>query len=125
MRLAKENPTWGYRRVHGELARLGVKIAPSTVWQVLRSSGIAPAPRRASESWRSFLRAQAAGIVACDFLTVDTVFLRRLYLLAFIEVRSRLVHLAGIRACPDDRGTWGGPSDHRYATCVRSSITSL
>lgn len=119
VRLAKENPNWGYRRVHGELARLGVKIAPSTVWQVLRCSGILPAPRRASESWRSFLRAQAAGSVACDFLTVDTVFLRRLYLLAFIEVRSRIVHLAGTTANPT--GEWVTQQARNLVCALRES----
>ncbi len=100
VRLAAENPTWGYRRVQGELARLGIKIAASTVWEVLRRAGVPPTPRRASESWRDFLRAQAAGILACDFVTVDTVFLRRLYVLVFIELKSRIVHIAGVTAHP-------------------------
>ena len=73
MRLARENPTWGYRRIHGELARLGMTIAASTVWAILKRAGIDPAPGRNAESWTSFLRVQAAGIVACDFFTVDTV----------------------------------------------------
>ena len=86
IRLARENPTWGYRRIHGELARLGITIAASTVWAILKNAGIDPAPGRTSESWTTFLRAQAAGIVACDFFTVDTVMLRRYYVLFFIEL---------------------------------------
>jgi hypothetical protein len=77
LRLARENPTWGYRRIHGELVGLGIALAPSTIWTLLRRHGIEPAPRRAELSWSQFLRAQASAIVACDFLTVDTVWLRR------------------------------------------------
>ena len=104
MRLARENPGWGYRRIQGELDGLGVWIAASTVWSILRQSGIDPAPRRSSEPWRGFLRAQASGIVACDFSTVDTVLFRRLYVLVFIKVATRHVYLAGITANPT--GEW-------------------
>jgi putative transposase len=104
MRLARENPTWGYRRIHGELARLGITIAASTVWAILKRAGIDPAPGRNSESWTTFLRTQAAGIVACDFFTVDTVLLRRYYVLFFIELQTRRVHLAGITTNPT--GAW-------------------
>jgi putative transposase len=104
IRLARENPTWGYRRIHGELARLGITIAASTVWAILKKARIDPAPGRNAESWTTFLRAQAAGIVACDFFTVDTVLLRRYYVLFFIELESRCVHLAGITANPT--GAW-------------------
>jgi transposase InsO family protein len=100
VRLARENPTWGYRRVQGELAQLGVRVAASTVWLVLQRAGLPPAPRRASETWRAFLRAQAAGIIACDFVTVDTVFFRRLYVLVFIELQTRIVRVAGVTAHP-------------------------
>jgi len=104
VRLARENPGWGYRRVQGELAGLGIRIAASTVWSILQRSGIEPAPRRSSETWREFLRAQASGIVACDFFTIDTVLFRRLYALVFIELSTRQVYLAGISANPT--GEW-------------------
>jgi putative transposase len=101
IRLAKENPTWGYRRIQGELHGLRIKVAPSTVWAILRQAGIDPAPRRAGLSWREFLRAQAKGIIACDFVTVDTVFLRRLYVLFFIEIGTRRVLFSGVTSNPD------------------------
>ena len=104
IRLAHENPTWGYRRIHGELARLGITIAASTVWSILKAEGLEPSPRRTAETWTTFLRTQAAGILACDFFTVDTVSLRRLYVFFFIELDTRRVHLAGIT--PNPTGPW-------------------
>jgi putative transposase len=104
VRLAKENPLWGHRRIHGELAKLGVMVAPSTVWEILRAAGIDPAPRRAGPTWRQFLHAQAAGILAVDFLHVDTVLLKRLYVLVLIEHGIRRMHLGGVTANPT--GEW-------------------
>ncbi len=104
LRLAAENPSWGYKRIHGELTGLGFALSPSTVWNILRRHGIDPVPGRARLSWREFLREQAAGIVECDFFTVDTIWLRRLYVFFFIELERRRVHIAGITAHPN--GTW-------------------
>jgi transposase InsO family protein len=104
LQMARDNPSWGHRRIQGELARLGHKIAPSTVWEILPAAGIDPAPRRSGPSWRQFLSAQAHGIIACDFFTVDTVTLKRLYVLVFIEHGTRRLHLAGITAHPT--GIW-------------------
>ena len=104
IRMATDNPTWGHRRVQGELARLGHRIAASTVWQILHAAGIDPAPRRSGPTWKQFLTAQARGILAVDFVHVDTVFLRRIYALIVIEHGTRRAHLAGITANPD--GAW-------------------
>ena len=100
LRLAKENQTWGYRRIHGELATLGVGLAPSSVWAILGRHGIEPAPRRTGLTWSEFLRAQATTMLACDFFTVDTVLLRRLYVLFFIEIDTRRIYLSGVTAHP-------------------------
>lgn len=85
VRLAEENPLWGYRQIHGELTEVGVTIAPSTVYEILRGAGIGPAPRRAGPTWRQFLHAQTSGILAVDFLHAGTVLLKRLYVLVYIE----------------------------------------
>ena len=103
VRLAKKNPQWGYRRIHGELTKLGVTVAQSTVWEILRTAGIDPAPRRPGPTWRQFLHAQA-GILAADFFHVDTVLLKRLYVLVFIEHGTRRMHLGGVTANPT--GEW-------------------
>jgi putative transposase len=95
LRLARENPGWGYQRIAGELLKLGFRISPSTVRRLLASAGLEPAPRRQAVSWAACLRREAASLLACDFFTVETVMLRRLYVLFFIEVGSRRVHFAG------------------------------
>jgi putative transposase len=104
IRLAHENPLWGYRRIHGELTKLGLTIAPSTIYEILRAAGIDPAPRRDGPTWRQFLHAQAAGILAADFLHVDTVTLTRLYVLVFVEHGTRRMHLGGVTTHPT--GDW-------------------
>ena len=104
IRMATDNPAWGHRRVQGELVKLGHPISASTVWQILHDAGIGPAPRRTGPTWKQFLTAQARGILAADFVHVDTVLLRRLYALIVIEHDTRRVHLAGITAYPD--GAW-------------------
>jgi putative transposase len=104
MRMAAENPTWGHRRVQGELVRLGHRIAASTVWQILHDAGIDPAPRRSGPTWRQFLTAQAQAVLAVDFVHVDTVLLRRIYALIAVEHGSRRAYLIGVTAHPT--GTW-------------------
>jgi putative transposase len=104
LRLARENPRWGYVRVVGECRKLGVSVSATSVRTILRRHHLGPAPRRHGPTWTQFLRAQAAGTLACDFLTVETVRLTRLYVLFIIELDHRRVHLAGITAHPT--GAW-------------------
>jgi putative transposase len=100
VRLARENPTWGYQRIKGELLRLGVRISATAIRTTLCRHRLDPAPRRTTTTWRAFMRQQAAGIVACDFFAIDTTWLRRLYVLFFIEPDTRRIHLAALLRWP-------------------------
>jgi putative transposase len=103
LKLATENASSGYKRIHGELVGLGFDVSPSSVWNILRAAGVDPAPRRSGPSWGKFLRQQASVIIECDFFTVETLWLRRLYVLFFLELGRRRVHLAGVTANPSGR----------------------
>jgi putative transposase len=100
LRLGRENRSWGCVRIEGELRKLGIRVGATTIRSILRRSGLGPAPRRGGPSWGEFLRAQADGVLACDFFTVETAWLRTLSVLFFIEQGSRRVHLAGVSAKP-------------------------
>jgi len=114
VRLATENSRWGYQRIKGELAGLGLSVSATSVRRVLRAHQLDPAPRRASSAWRTFIRQQASGIVACDFFSVDSVWLTRYYILFFIEIGSRRVHLCGITTNPT--GEWVTQQARNLAT---------
>jgi putative transposase len=104
LRFARENPRWGYPRIAGELLKLGLRVSPSTVRRILLAAGSGPAPSRTGPSWRQFLRQQAASMLACDLFTIETISLRRFYVLFFIELESRRIHLAGCTTNPT--GAW-------------------
>ncbi|MGO8872609.1 MAG: integrase core domain-containing protein [Acidimicrobiales bacterium] len=104
VRLSRENPTWGYRPIHGELSVMGIDLAASSVWNILQCHGLDPSPDRRGPTWGEFLKAQATTMLACDFFTIDTVLLKRLYVLFFIELDTRKVYATGVTAHPT--GAW-------------------
>jgi len=104
LRFARENQHWGYQRIAGELKRLGLPISPTTVRKVLASAGVPPAPERGRQSWRSFLRQQAASTLACDFFTIETLALQRIYVLFFISLATRRLEFIACTVNPD--GAW-------------------
>ena len=120
LRLAHENSTWGYRRIQGELATLGVPLAPSSVWVILRRHNIDPSPMRTGPSWKEFLRNQASSMLACDFFTVDTVLVKRLYVLFFIELDTRRVHVTGVTAHPT--GSWVVQQARNLTTMLENRV---
>jgi hypothetical protein len=117
LRLARENPRWGYQRIAGEISGLGLTVSATTVRKLLRQAGIGPAGERGGLSWRAFLRAQAQSILAVDFFTVETISLQRLYVLFFIELGSRRVHLAGCTANPS--GDWVAQQARQFARTLQ------
>jgi transposase InsO family protein len=123
LRLARENPRWGYQRIVGELHGLGIIVSATTVRKILRQAGLGPASERAGLSWRAFLRAQAKSMLAVDFFIVETVSLQRLYVLLFIELASRRVHLAGCTANPT--GAWVTQQARQITWTLRERSTPL
>jgi transposase InsO family protein len=113
VRLARENPRWGYQRIVGELKRLAITISPTTVRKILRDAGLGPSGTRGGLTWREFLRAQGRTMLAVDFFTVDTVWLQRLYVLFFIELGTRRVHLGG--CTPHPNATWVSQQAREFA----------
>src|SRR5204863_937077 len=122
LKLARENPRWGHRRISGELAKLGLRVSPTSIRRLLARAGLEPAPRRSGPGWREFLRVQAASIVACDFFTVESVFLRRYYVLFFIAHASRRVWLTGCTTNPTS--AWVTQQARNLVWGAQNSVTA-
>ena len=121
-RLARENPEWGYRRIHGKFAGLGVKVAASTIWEILRASGINPARRQAGPTWPQFLRSQAAAILACDFFTVGLLDGTQAYVLAVIEHATRRIRILGVTLPPTPgNGPPSRPATSSWTSAARGA----
>ena len=123
LRLARENPRWGYLRICGECAKLGMKVSATSVRNILRRHGLGPAPRRGGPTWAEFLRSKAAGVLACDFFTVETVGLTRMYVLFFIELERRLVWVGGVTAHPT--GEWVTQQARNLTMALAERVTRL
>jgi putative transposase len=123
LRMARDNPRWGHERIQGELAKLGHRIAKSTVWRILHDAGVGAAPRRTEPTWRQFLATQAGTVIATDFLHVDTVLLRRLYVLVFIEHHTCGLHIAGVTAYPD--GAWSAQRAREFAMALGERLERM
>jgi putative transposase len=121
LRLARENPRWGYQRIVGELVGLGVRLSATSFAKILRQAGVPPAGSRVQLSWREFIRAHAASIIACDFFTVETLWLGRLYVLFFLELGTRRVHLAGCTPKPDGRWAVQQARQFAWSLCERTT----
>jgi putative transposase len=121
LRLARENPRWGYERIVGELAGVGVRVSATTVTKILRQAGVSPAGARAQVSWRDFLRAHADSIIACDFFAVETLWPSRLYVLSLPELGSRRVHVAACTANPN--GSWTAQQARQLAWSLSERAT--
>ena len=123
LRLARENPRWGYQRIAGELYGLDVRVSPTTVRRILAATGLGPAGRRSGLTWRQFIRSHAQSMIACDFFTVDTVSLPRIYVLFFIELSTRRVHLAGMSENPNE--AWTAQQARNFAFSLSDRDTPL
>jgi len=121
--MASDNPRWGHRRIQGELVKLGHRVAHSTVWEILHGARIDPAPRRGGPTWRRFLTAQSKAVIATDFLPVDTVPLKRIYVPVFIERDTRRLHIAGITANLD--GAWAARQARDLAVMVGERLEEV
>jgi putative transposase len=121
IRLGRENPRWGCVRIQGELRKLGIRVGATTIRTIIRRAGLPPAPRRTGPSWTEFLRAQAKGILAMDFFTVETAWLRTLYVLFAIELASRRVLILALPGTPTRRGSSSRPATWRWGSAFRAS----